>query len=142
MSDDNVAYLRPQVQPEQPRPGALRHSVLERLGSLGAHGVTSKELARAFDVHHGKASSALAHLHRDGKITRLGITRARCKVYVLPDHVEGRATEEVGRNRRTKMLEQAVAVLRRVPPCAHSGSLDDCVSCDARALVSEYERGR
>lgn len=56
-------------------------------------GVTWKELSDELNLHHGSASGVLSVLHLVGKIERLAETRNRCKVYVLPDFVQGRATE-------------------------------------------------
>ena len=57
------------------------------------NGYTWKELSDELNLHHGSASGVLSVLHLVGKIERLAETRNRCKVYVLPDFVQGRATE-------------------------------------------------
>jgi hypothetical protein len=47
-------------------------------------------------LHHGRVSGALSVLHKVGKLARLRETRDRCKVYVLPEYVNGRETEPHG----------------------------------------------
>jgi hypothetical protein len=75
----------------------------QALGSLawrGSGGVTWRELADEYGWHHGTASGVLSVLHKEGRIARLSISRNRCKVYVLPEDVDGRETEEHGRKAR------------------------------------------
>jgi hypothetical protein len=72
--------------------------VLEYLRRQGRDGATWKEVSGYFAWHHGQASGALSTLHKERHIARLAVERrSRCAVYVLPEHVEGRATEEQGR---------------------------------------------
>lgn len=59
----------------------------------GLDGCTWKEVAVKFGWHHGQASGVLSVLHKEGRIARLAETRNRCKVYVMPDCVNGRDTE-------------------------------------------------
>jgi hypothetical protein len=61
----------------------------------GEHGITVAEL-RDSNLHHGRVSGALSVLHKVGKLARLTESRGRCKVYVLPEHVNGRPTEVHG----------------------------------------------
>lgn len=61
----------------------------------GAKGVTVAEI-RDQNLHHGRISGALSALHKVGKLARLSEVRGRCKVYVLPEYVEGRPTEKHG----------------------------------------------
>jgi hypothetical protein len=96
---------------------ARQRFVLRRAGLLPEYGVTVKELREATGWHHGKASSVLSTLHLDGRLARLRLARDRCKVYVLPEHVNGRETEEHGRNKvvtqfHTEAEEAAVRRLR------------------------------
>lgn len=64
----------------------------------GVHGMTWKELADFYDWHHGTASGVLSVLHKAGKIARLTERRNRCFVYVLNEYVNGRDTQEQGRD--------------------------------------------
>jgi hypothetical protein len=87
---------------------ARQRFVLRRAGLLPEYGVTVKELREA---------SVLSTLHLDGRLARLRLARDRCKVYVLPEHVNGRETEEHGRNKvvtqfHTEAEEAAVRRLR------------------------------
>lgn len=58
-------------------------------------GVTVADV-RDQSLHHGRVSGALSVLHKTGKLARLRETRERCKVYVLPEYVNGRETEPHG----------------------------------------------
>ena len=57
-------------------------------------GATVKELREVLAIHHGKASSILSNDHKAGKLARLTEKRNGCKVYVLPQYVDGRKTEK------------------------------------------------
>lgn len=74
-----------------------QRQTLTYLEQRGAMGATWRELADATDWHHGTASGVLSVLHKTGAITRLAMSRDRCKVYVLPAYVHGRRTEGHGR---------------------------------------------
>jgi len=62
-----------------------------------AYGLTWKELSLHTGWHHGTASGVLSVLHKAGRIARLTEKRERCRVYVLPEFVVGRETDEQGR---------------------------------------------
>lgn len=64
---------------------------------MGEEGMTWKELADITGWHHGQTSGALSVLHKAGKICRLMEKRNKCRVYVLPEYVNGRQTDEQGR---------------------------------------------
>ena len=70
----------------------LGHIFLER-----ENGMTWKELAEITGWHHGTVSGALSVLHKTGRIARLTEKRGRCRVYVTPEYVAGRETDEQGR---------------------------------------------
>ena len=76
-----------------------RQSLLA-LTSAGSEGRTWRELDRLTGWGHGSTSRVLSDLHKAGKIARLTERRYRCFVYVLPEHVEGRETQEQGRPRQ------------------------------------------
>jgi len=61
------------------------------------NGATWKELAEAARLHHGTISGALSVLHKTQRIARLTEKRDRCRVYVVPEYVHGRETDEQGR---------------------------------------------
>lgn len=65
-----------------------------------SEGVTWRDVADALGLHHGSASSVLSNLHKEGVVARVTTTRDRCKVYVLPEFVNGRDTEPHGRKPR------------------------------------------
>lgn len=84
------------------RNGATLHRQSKTLAAVfatGADGMTWRELAALFDLHHGQASGVLSVLHKTGRIARLAETRNRCKVYVHPVWINDRATEPHGSSR-------------------------------------------
>lgn len=66
------------------------------------HGLTWRELAEKWNVHHGVASGALSNLDRSGRIVRLRDQRNRCGVYVVndPATIAGREVVPHRSNRR------------------------------------------
>jgi hypothetical protein len=73
-----------------------QRTVLRYLADRGAQGATWRDLADRLGYHHGSASGALSVLHKTSRIERLTEKRNRCKVYVLPEYVNGRDTEPHG----------------------------------------------
>jgi hypothetical protein len=63
---------------------------LSMVNKSGSNGVTVAEIEEALGVGHGQASSALSHLHRAGKISRLKDRRNKQELYVAPDFINGR----------------------------------------------------
>lgn len=74
-----------------------RSNVLEFVEFQGFHGATVAEVRDFFGMHHGRASSALSLLHRDGTVVRLAAKRDRCAVYVTPGNEDNRGTRARGR---------------------------------------------
>lgn len=68
----------------------MQQTVFTWLHVRGAIGCTAAEVEDHFLVGHGRASSALSHLHRAGHIRRIKERRQRHEVYVLPEYVDGR----------------------------------------------------
>ena len=95
--------------------GERQRRVLWFLAGCRTRGATWKELSEATGWHHGTASGALSVLHKTNRIARLTETRNRCKVYVLPDWVSGRATEPHRGNmtRRASNPREAVMLTER-----------------------------
>lgn len=81
--------------------------VVVMLARAGATGLTVKEVRHDTGWHHGQASSMLSVLHKEGVIQRLSATRDRCKVYVLPEWLEGREIEPPGRTRGSQTVIDA-----------------------------------
>lgn len=69
--------------------------VLIVAGRAKEKGITVAEL-RDGNLHHGRVSGALSALHKVGRLMRLTEVRGKCKVYVLPEYVNGRPTEPHG----------------------------------------------
>jgi len=63
---------------------------LTMLENRGYQGMTAAEFEDAAGIGHGRASSALSHLHRAGHIRRLKEKRVKHEVYVVRDAVSGR----------------------------------------------------
>lgn len=78
--------------------GKRLFQVLEFTEFCGKRGVTVADV-RELGLHHGQASSALTTLHQQGRIARLADRRNRCHIYVAPEYVAGRETQEPRRNR-------------------------------------------
>jgi len=72
---------------------------LKALEVSGHAGMTWKDLSDTLSLHHGSSSGLLSVLHKAGKIERLRQSRDKCKVYVHPDFVDGRETENQGRSK-------------------------------------------
>lgn len=82
----------------------VTHTTQKRILSLlhirGGYGITIAELrALISEKHHGSLSGALSVLHKAHEISRLSEERDGCKIYVLPDCVLDRETEEHGREK-------------------------------------------
>lgn len=56
-------------------------------------GATVQEAREGTGLHHGVTSGALSVLHKKGHLARLLEKRGRCRVYVLPEHAQGRACD-------------------------------------------------
>ncbi len=88
-------------------------------------GLTWKELGTLTEWHHGQASGVLSNLHKVDKIARLTEKRNRCYVYVLPEHVNGRDTQEQGRRARQPEDQIAVDVVRAEARIARAVALHE-----------------
>lgn len=62
-------------------------TMLENRGHLG---MTAAEFEDLAGIGHGRASSALSHLHRAGHIRRIRERRQKHEIYVVRDAVAGR----------------------------------------------------
>ena len=74
-----------------------QRTTLEYLYLAGDSGLTWKELSERTGWHHGTSSGVLSVLHKDERIYRLKDSRNRCRVYVYPDHLNGREHDMQGR---------------------------------------------
>lgn len=72
---------------------ARQWETISFLARQGTYGATWTELADEYGYHHGQASGVLSGLHKTEHIARLDQRRNRCKVYVLPEYVDGRVIE-------------------------------------------------
>lgn len=78
------------------RTSERQQATLGSLAQAGDLGLTYRELGEIHGWHHGQSSGALSVLHKTGRVARLTERRNRCKVYVLPEHVNDRHTEPHG----------------------------------------------
>lgn len=93
------------------RTAEMQARAIRLLQAAGQTGVTVAELRqRSFFEHHGTASGVLSVLHKAGVIARLAQRRDRCKIYVMPELVEGRATERHGRRSTAQTVVRIVRV--------------------------------
>jgi hypothetical protein len=122
--------------------GARQSKTFMALNRYGEAGLTWKELAYLEGWHHGQASGALSNLHKAGSIARLSERRDRCKVYVLPEYVNGREIEPcaargAGLPHRGDAVEAWIKAHRDAEDL--SGPLDVYGPWDALdALLDEY----
>jgi hypothetical protein len=96
-------------------------------------GLTWKELDTFTGWGHGSTSRVLSDLHKAGRIARLTEERNRCKVYVLPEYVNGRETEPHGGRGRDRQFVSTETV-----------SIEDPVSFQTRkvkVLVTQWKDG-
>lgn len=99
-SGSETSHARAVTSDRDGTTSAHQRQALESLALAMTRGRTWRELADEYGWHHGTASGVLSVLHKEGLIARLTYSRQRCKVYVLPEHVMRRATEQHGRKRR------------------------------------------
>lgn len=95
-SGSSTSHERAAVEDSDGTTSARQATVLRFLAARGPLGATWRDLGTAMDWHHGKASGALSVLHKTERIARLSERRDRCKVYVLPEYIDGRDTERHG----------------------------------------------
>lgn len=76
-------------------------------------GVTWKDLADWYGWHHGTASGVLSALHKADKIVRLVDRRDKCRIYVLPEYVQGRRFDAPRRNMPSKEVFEMLIELRK-----------------------------
>lgn len=98
--------------------GELSHrlaAILSHLETIGKHdGMTWQELADLTGWHHGRVSSALTNLHKQGLVFTLKKRRGNCHPYVhaewlpywFPNEINLRPTT----NRRAPLLKELEAV--------------------------------
>jgi hypothetical protein len=88
--------------------------ILHALDIAGARGATWKELADLTGWHHGRVSSALTNLHKQGLVFTLKTRRSHCHPYVhsawLHDWSPGAVNLRPGTTRRNHLIEPLEAV--------------------------------
>jgi len=94
--------------------------VLSLLRRAGQYGMTWKELGEETGWHHGTASGALSVLHKAGKIERLSQTRLRSQIYVMPENVQGRQTQDYRPNVGARLL---VEILEEIETDLQAGQV-------------------
>lgn len=123
---------------------ARQARALLRLHQAGDRGLTWREFATAEGLHHGQASGALSNLHKVGRISRLVQARDKCKIYVLPSHVNGRATSPPRGWKRDPWFERAMPILARAACPLHEEAQPWCAQCQVAEasfrLLRDYQR--
>jgi hypothetical protein len=122
--------------------------ILILAGRAKEKGITVAEL-RDPNLHHGRVSGALSVLHKVGKLARLTEVRNKCKVYVLPEYVNGRPTEPHGVvHKADKATLEAAAIVRAwlsknedMDALFDFGPEDDPIM-DAIQTLARYAEGR
>jgi hypothetical protein len=122
--------------------------VLILAGRAKEKGITVAEL-RDSTLHHGRVSGALSVLHKVGKLSRLTEVRGKCKVYVLPEYVNGRPTEPHGVVHRAD--KETLAAAEKVEEYLRRGQdesalfdldPDDMPLAEAMWALVNYAQGR
>ena len=97
--------------------GELSHRlkvVLDMLDVVGVRGATWKEMAGFTGWHHGRVSSALSNLHKQGLVFTLTSRRDNCHPYVhsdyLPHWSPGKVNLRPAANRNAPLLKELEAV--------------------------------
>lgn len=113
------------------RPSAAANQIvaLRMLFESRSTGITVKDLREEKVPHHGSASGALSALHKAGKIARLRESRDRCKVYVLPEFVNGRETESQGKAPDVRSSDSPVRHAAHAPACPNRHADCDPAAC-------------
>lgn len=89
-----ASYLQAERNKATGRTTARQQAALDVLAEVGRDGLTSQQLGARLGLYHGPASGVLSNLHSGDKIARLTETRDGFTIYVLKEHVDGRATAE------------------------------------------------
>lgn len=140
------------VIPMRFRPGPTRVPTIADLGigragqllvmltATRIKGMTWKEAGASLGLGHGGVSALLSALHKAETICRLTEKRENCKVYVMPEWVNGRPTERPRKTRDQYLLDDMADVLRQVPTkCRHYEYAPGCRSCQIKYLLNLYE---
>lgn len=96
-SGSDASHERAEAEAASGAASERQRRILARLEGRGAKGATWREVGTLEGLHHGQVTGSLSNLHKAGKIVRLVEKRDRCSVYVMPEHVEGRASVPQGR---------------------------------------------
>ena len=102
---------------------------------MGAHGATWKELATAYNWHHGQASGVLSNLHKDGFIVRLTETRSRCAVYVIPEFANNRDVSEFGRTKKDESFYRSAIAEQIKDYCVVQHGDNDFIPCECLMII-------
>ncbi len=113
--------------------GKRQAEVYALLATYTRHGVTVKEVEDRLSIGHGPASSALTHLHRAGRITRLKERRVNQEIYILKGYVGGREESpyrpRLGRKHPRELTREEVLAAMM------DASVDEGMYGDVRAVL-------
>lgn len=96
-SGSDASHDRAAAEAEDGTASERQALILAELANAGAAGLTWRELSANTGRHHGQVTGSLSNLHKAQKVARLTEKRGRCSIYVLPEHVGGRASVPQGR---------------------------------------------
>ncbi len=89
---DSASTERAHRRDRDGRTATVQHSTLEALRRAGERGIIYTELVELLNEPANVANPALSVLHKEGIIAKLAEKRDTCGIYVLPEHINGRAT--------------------------------------------------
>jgi hypothetical protein len=113
--------------------GWRQHEVFAYLTKRGADGATVAEVEDHFEIGHGKASSALTHLHRADRIKRMKERRNGQEVYILEQFRGER--EEAAYRPRLPRKHPRYLTRDQVLAAMMDASVDDSMYEDVRAVL-------
>lgn len=112
---------------------------LSELYWAGHDGLTWKELATSLHLHHGQASGVLSVLHKTGDVLRLKERRNRCAIYILPQFVNSRITEEHGNTKSSSDANKLVDLERYVDFLKFNNHISDYVYQGIKEILNRND---
>ncbi len=123
--------------------GDMHRIAIEHLRVAGPFGLTWAELGEKEGWHHGRVTSVLSNLHRDGHAARLTgkqTTRGRSSIYVLPEFVEGRTTAAYRGSKASAAIKAEPEHLARIAELEKELALFKSKADDSVALRAELDQ--
>ena len=121
----------------------MHRIAIAHLRVAGPFGLTWAELGEKEGWHHGRVTSVLSNLHRDGYATRLAgkqSTRGRSSIYVLPEFTEGRATAVYRGSKASAAIKAEPGHLARIEELENELALFRAKADDSVSLRAELDQ--